>query len=77
MAAGANQPVDLGRNLLEIDLAVFPERCCHRRYHAGWTYLHGESSLFVLAADYCPAFPGTLTGCTSLAKRAAANQRQE
>src|SRR5437868_11643122 len=40
VAAGADQPVDLGANKLEIDLAVFPERRCHRRYHACGAYFH-------------------------------------
>ena len=41
MAAGADQPIDLRRNELEIDLAALGERRRHRRYHASGASLHG------------------------------------
>jgi len=77
MATCAYQPVDLRCDQFEINLAVLAERRCHRRYHAGWTYLHGGSSLLHWLGGYCPAFSGALTGQVSLIMRAAASQRQE
>ncbi len=58
VAAGADQPVDLGSNLLEIDLAVFPERRGHRRYHAGGTCFHGPGPRvsILLTLGFIPAF---------------------
>jgi hypothetical protein len=46
MAARPNEPVDLRRHQLEIDLAVLPERRRHRRDHPGRSYLHEKPSLF-------------------------------
>jgi hypothetical protein len=64
VAAGANQPVDLGSNQLEIDLAVFPERRGHRRYHAGGTCFHGLALAFPSADSGCvPALPTISAGC--------------
>ena len=63
MAAGADQPVDLRCNELEIDSPSFRERRRHRRYHAGRSHFHGAGPrCFHPLHSGCVRFAGISAG---------------